>query len=107
MTVPLLEFVRLVVDGDVKETSRRLAGTPGLATAAASVGATRQGSVTFFFPHPHYMYRGHHAALARRRSSVRSGGAGRRGASAARREPSRCTTRPTPTTGIRAQAGNQ
>ncbi len=69
MTVPLLEFVRLVVDGDVKETSRRLAGTPGLATAASSVGATRQGSSTFFFADiKHYMYAGdtalHMAAAA-------------------------------------------
>src|SRR6187200_2392997 len=72
MTVPLLEFVRLVVDGDVKETSRRLAGTPGLATAAASVGATREGSSTFFFADiKHYMYAGdtalHMAAAAFKR----------------------------------------
>jgi len=69
MTVPLLEFVRLVVDGDVAELSRRLAVTPGLATAAASVGATRQGSSTFFFADiRHYMYAGdtalHMAAAA-------------------------------------------
>jgi ankyrin repeat protein len=69
MTVPLLEFVRLVVDGDVRETSRRLAGTPGLATAASSVGATRQESSTFFFANiKHYMYAGdtalHMAAAA-------------------------------------------
>ena len=72
MTVPLLEFVRLVVDGDVKETSRRLAGTPGLATAASSVGATRQESSTFFFANiKHYMYAGdtalHMAAAAFKR----------------------------------------
>jgi ankyrin repeat protein len=72
MTVPLLEFVRLVVDGDVKETSRRLAGTPGLATASASVGATRQESSTFFFANiKHYMYAGdtalHMAAAAFKR----------------------------------------
>jgi len=73
MTVPLLEFARLVVDGDVKETSRRLAGTPGLATAASSVGASRQESSTFFFANiKHYMYAGdtalHMAAAAFKRS---------------------------------------
>jgi ankyrin repeat protein len=73
MTVPLLEFVRLVVDGDVNETSRRLAGTPGLATAASSVGASRQESSTFFFANiKHYMYAGdtalHMAAAAFKRS---------------------------------------
>ena len=73
MTVPLLEFARLVVDGDVKEISRRLAGTPGLATAASSVGATRQESSTFFFANiKHYMYAGdtalHMAAAAFKRS---------------------------------------
>ena len=72
MTVPLLEFARLVVDGDVREASRRLEGTPGLATAAASVGATRQGSSTFFFADiKHYMYAGdtalHMAAAAFKR----------------------------------------
>ena len=72
MTVPLLEFARLVVDGDVKETSRRLAGTPGLATAASPVGATRQESSTFFFANiKHYMYAGdtalHMAAAAFKR----------------------------------------
>ena len=36
-----LDFARLVVDGDIDELSRRLAGNPSLAVQAAEVGATR------------------------------------------------------------------
>src|SRR5437016_14281472 len=67
-----LDFVRLVVDGDVDTVSRRLAATPALATAASGAGATRQGSSNFFFANiAHYLYAGdtalHMAAAAFRR----------------------------------------
>ena len=41
-TPAFLEFVRLVVAGDVTRASHRLSATPGLATMAAPLGATRQ-----------------------------------------------------------------
>ena len=41
-TSSFLEFVRLVVDGDVDEVSRRLGVDPALATMASPRGATRQ-----------------------------------------------------------------
>ena len=68
----LLDFVRLVVDGDVHEVSRRLAANPALATAQAEVGATRRRATDFFFPGiAHYLYTGdtalHMAAAAFRR----------------------------------------
>src|SRR3954462_8681502 len=67
-----LGFVRLVVKGEVDEVSRRLATNPALATAAAEVGATRQGASAFFFSEiAHYLYAGdtalHMAAAAFRR----------------------------------------
>ena len=66
------DFVRLVVSGPVEEVSRRVAGTPALATTASEVGATRQGASTFFLADiSHYLYRGdtalHMAAAAFRR----------------------------------------
>jgi hypothetical protein len=65
-------FVRLVVEGDIEDVSRRLAASPALATASAEVGATRKGASTFFFASiAHYMYEGdtalHLAAAAFRR----------------------------------------
>ena len=67
-----LDFVRLVVKGDIDEVSRRLAASPALATAPAEVGATRQVARTFFFREiAHYLYAGdtalHMAAAAFRR----------------------------------------
>jgi ankyrin repeat protein len=67
-----LDFVRLVVDGDIREVSRRLAATPALATTSSDVGATRQEALTFFFAEiAHYFYAGdtalHMAAAAFRR----------------------------------------
>src|SRR5438552_16550863 len=67
-----LDFVRLVVKGDIDEVSRRLAASPALATAASEVGATRQDATTFFFREiAHYLYTGdtalHMAAAAFRR----------------------------------------
>ena len=67
-----LDFVRLVVDGNIEDVSRRLAGSPSLATASSHVGATRGEATTFFFREiAHYMYGGdtalHMAAAAFRR----------------------------------------
>jgi Ankyrin repeats (many copies) len=67
-----LDFVRVVVSGDVEQVSRRLAARPALATMAAGTGATRQRSSTFFFTNiAHYLYAGdtalHMAAAAFRR----------------------------------------
>lgn len=72
MTSPFLDFVRLVVDGDIDEVSRRLAGNPALATMPSAVGATRQQASAFFFTDiAHYLYAGdtalHMAAAAWRR----------------------------------------
>jgi ankyrin repeat protein len=67
-----LDFVRVVIDGDLNQVSKRLAASPALATASAEVGATRQGASTFFFTEiAHYLYAGdtalHMAAAAFRR----------------------------------------
>jgi ankyrin repeat protein len=67
-----LNFVRLVVNGQIDEVSRRLATSPSFATASSDVGATRQGASTFFFSEiAHYLYAGdtalHMAAAAFRR----------------------------------------
>jgi ankyrin repeat protein len=67
-----LDFVRLVVNGEIGELSRRLAANPSFATTASEVGATRQDPSTFFFIEiAHYFYAGdtalHIAAAAFRR----------------------------------------
>lgn len=67
-----LDFVRLVVNGDIDKVSRCLAANPSFATASSDVGATRQGASTFFFTEiAHYLYAGdtalHMAAAAFRR----------------------------------------
>jgi hypothetical protein len=67
-----LEFIRIVVDGDIDEVSRRLAASPALATTPSDVGARRQQASTFFFADiAHYLYAGdtalHMAAAAFRR----------------------------------------
>ena len=72
MTSVFLDFVRVVVDGDVDQLSRRLAASPGLATTSSDAGATRQDASTFFFAEiAHYLYAGdtalHLAAAAFRR----------------------------------------
>jgi ankyrin repeat protein len=72
MTSGFLDFVRAVVDGDTDEVSRWLTGSPGFATTASAVGATRQQAPTFFFADiGHYLYAGdtalHMAAAAFRR----------------------------------------
>jgi len=48
-TTPYLDFVRVIVDGDITEVARRIADTPSLAVASSDVGATRQRSSNFFF----------------------------------------------------------
>ncbi len=54
-----LDFVRVVVKGDVGEVVRALKAEPELATMAACVGATRQDSTSFFFKEVgHYLYAG-------------------------------------------------
>jgi hypothetical protein len=72
MTSTHLEFIRLVVDGDIDRLARRLADNPALAVAPSDVGATRQDSSSFFFADiAHYFYAGdtalHVAAAAFRR----------------------------------------
>lgn len=67
-----LDFVRMVVDGDVDQVAQRLAASPAFATMASDTGATRQGPSTFFFKNiAHYLYQGdtalHMAAAAFRR----------------------------------------
>jgi len=64
-----LDFIRLVVNGETDEVSRRLAANPSLATAPAVIGATRQDASGFFFSEiAHYLYAGdtalHMAAAA-------------------------------------------
>ena len=64
-----LDFIRVVIAGDVAEVSRRLAVNSALATMPSDVGATRLGSQAFFFPEiAHYLYAGdtalHMAAAA-------------------------------------------
>jgi len=66
------DFIRAVVDGDIDQVSRRLAGNPALATMPSDVGATRHGASAFFFADiAHYLYKGdtalHMAAAAWRR----------------------------------------
>jgi ankyrin repeat protein len=72
MTSAFVDFVRVVVDGDLDELSKRLAASPSLATTSSDVGATRGDASTFFFADiAHYLYAGdtplHMAAAAFRR----------------------------------------
>jgi ankyrin repeat protein len=72
MAAAFLDFVRLVVDGEVDQVSRRLASSPALATMASDEGATRLNAESFFFAGiNHYFYSGdtalHMAAAAFRR----------------------------------------
>ena len=68
-TSAFLEFVRLVVAGDVASVSHRLCAAPVLATMASPMGATRHEATDFFFIEiAHYLYAGdtalHMAAAA-------------------------------------------
>jgi len=59
MTSTFLDFIRLVVDGDVERLAHRLADNPALAATPSNVGATRQSSSSFFFSGiDHYLYAG-------------------------------------------------
>ena len=67
-----LDFVRLVVNGDIDEVSRCLVASPSFATTPAELGASGQGAPDFFFSEiAHYLYAGdtalHMAAAAFRR----------------------------------------
>lgn len=67
-----IDFVRLVVNGDIDEVSRRLAVNPSFATSPFEVGASRKNAPDFFFTEiKHYLYAGdtalHMAAAAFRR----------------------------------------
>src|SRR3954468_8583881 len=64
-----LDFMRLVVNGDVGVVAARLSASPALATSRAAAGASRQNAATFFFADiAHYLYAGdtalHMAAAA-------------------------------------------
>src|SRR5438128_3198968 len=66
---PFFDFIRLVVNGENDEVSRRLAANPSFATTPSDIGATRQSATTFFFSEiAHYLYAGdtalHMAAAA-------------------------------------------
>jgi ankyrin repeat protein len=72
VTSVFLDFVRVVVDGDLDQLSRRLAASRALATISSAEGATRQEASTLFFAEiAHYLYAGdtalHMAAAAFRR----------------------------------------
>ena len=72
MTSTFLDFVGVVIGGDIDQVARRLADNPALAATSAAVGATRQEISTFFFADiAHYLYAGdtalHMAAAAFRR----------------------------------------
>ena len=67
-----LDFVRLVVSGDIDDVARRVAASRALATASMDAGATRHEASTFFLADiAHYVYGGdtalHLAAAAFRR----------------------------------------
>ena len=72
MNSTYLDFVRVVVDGDLDDVARRVAANPTLAAMSSGMGATRRESSAFFFSAiAHYMYAGdtalHMAAAAFRR----------------------------------------
>ena len=72
MTSTHLDFIRLVVDGNIEQLTRSLAASPALAAMSSRVGASRQQSSSFFFADiAHYFYAGdtalHMAAAAFRR----------------------------------------
>ena len=54
-----LNFIRLVVRGNIVEVSRCLSANPSLATRHADTGATRQNASAYFFSEiAHYLYAG-------------------------------------------------
>lgn len=72
MTPAFIDFVRVVIEGNLDQLSSRLAARPELATMSSDTGATRGDASTFFFTEiAHYLYAGdtalHMAAAAFRR----------------------------------------
>ena len=72
MTPAFIDFVRVVIEGNLDQLSSRLAARPELATMSSDTGATRRDASTFFFTEiAHYLYAGdtalHMAAAAFRR----------------------------------------
>jgi hypothetical protein len=72
----LMALVRAIAGGDVAAALRLLAASPGLVTAVAEVGATRQSAKAFYLDQiSHYLYAGdtalHIAAAAGRLEIVR------------------------------------
>ncbi len=68
-SLDFVNFVQLIIDGEMDQVSDRLGRYPLLATMASPVGATRQESRSFFFESiSHYLYVGdtalHMAAAA-------------------------------------------
>ena len=47
MTSVFLDFVRVVVEGDIDQVSRRLADSPALATTSSKAGAYYKGMAIF------------------------------------------------------------
>lgn len=67
-----LDFIRVIIAGNVDDVSRCLASDPSLAIEPSTVGAERHGAASFFFSEiSHYLYAGdtalHMAAAAFRR----------------------------------------
>ena len=68
----LIDLVRAIASNDAKAALRLLASSPGLATAQADIGASREAAEDFFFEEiKHYLYAGdtalHMAAAGFRR----------------------------------------
>ena len=75
-TPALLEFVRLIIGGDLVRVADRLRDAPALARMTLAAGATRGAAADFFFAEiSHYMYAGdtplHMAAAASSRAMAR------------------------------------
>jgi hypothetical protein len=73
VTSVFLDFVRMVVDGDLDQLSKRLAASPALATTPSGAGATRQDASTFFFADIAHYVCGRHRAPHGGRSISASG----------------------------------
>jgi ankyrin repeat protein len=73
MSAAVLDFIRLIVRGDIDDVARCLARDPALASVASDQGATRERAAEFFFADiAHYLYAGdtplHMAAAGFRRA---------------------------------------
>ena len=73
MTLTHLDFIRLVVAGDLEQVGRALAVNPELASMASAVGASRTAASEFFFTDiSHYLYAGETALQAALASTGRA-----------------------------------